>query len=103
MVEANPTIIPVAAGKGGVGKSFLTANLAIALAELGHSTIAVDMDLGGSNLHSFLGMQNRYPGIGDYLQARLGSLETLLVPTRVPHLSFLPDRCGARLRRLGLF
>ena len=90
MVAANSTIIPVAAGKGGVGKTFLTANLAIALAELGHSTIAVDMDLGGSNLHSFLGMPNRYPGIGDYLQAHTESLETLLVATSVPQLSFLP-------------
>ena len=89
-VEANPKIIPVAAGKGGVGKSFLTANLAISLAEAGHATVAVDMDFGGSNLHSFLGLQNRYPGIGDYLQARVGNLESLLVPTQLSHLSFLP-------------
>ncbi len=89
-MESNATIIPIAAGKGGVGKSFLTANLAIALAQSGHRTIAVDMDLGGSNLHSFLGMPNKYPGIGDYLQAKSGSLETLLVPAGVDNLWFLP-------------
>ena len=89
-MESNATIIPIAAGKGGVGKSFLTANLAMAMAQLGHRTIAVDMDLGGSNLHTFMGLANRYPGIGDYLQAKSGSLENLLVPTDVENFTFLP-------------
>ena len=89
-MEASATIIPIAAGKGGVGKSFLAANLAIALAQQGHRTIAVDMDLGGSNLHSFLGLPNRHPGIGDYLQAKSGTLESLLVPAGIDNLAFLP-------------
>jgi flagellar biosynthesis protein FlhG len=83
------TIIPVASGKGGVGKSFLTANLAIALAEKGASTLAIDLDLGGSNLHSFLGLPNRYPGVGDFLKARVGELEDLIVPTGITNLGFL--------------
>jgi len=58
------TIIPVAGGKGGVGKSFVTGNLAVALARRGHRTIAVDPDLGNSNLHSLLVLENRYPGWG---------------------------------------
>ena len=65
------TIIPIASGKGGVGKSFVSSNLAMALAQLGHRVIAVDLDFGGANLHSFLGLPNRYPGIGDFLQARI--------------------------------
>jgi len=84
------TIIPIASGKGGVGKTFLTANLAIALAEKGHPTVAVDMDLGGSNLHSFLSLPNRFPGIGDFLKARSTELEEMLVPTEIPNLKFLP-------------
>ena len=85
-----PKIVPIASGKGGVGKTFLTANLAIALAEAGHPTIAVDMDLGGSNLHSFLGLPNRFPGIGDFLKARSAELEELLVDTAAPNLRFIP-------------
>ncbi len=83
-------VIPVAAGKGGVGKTFLTANLSLALAEMGHRTIAVDLDLGGSNLHSFLGLPNRFPGVGDFLKARSAELDELLVPTENPNLRFLP-------------
>ena len=83
-------IIPVASGKGGVGKTFVTANLAIALAEMGHRVIAVDLDLGGSNLHSFLGLSNRYPGIGDFLKARTAELNELMVPCQTPNLHFIP-------------
>jgi flagellar biosynthesis protein FlhG len=84
------TIIPVAGGKGGVGKSLFTANLGIALAELGHAVIVADLDLGGSNLHSFLGLANDAPGIGDFLIARRGDLQDLLVPTATAGLRFLP-------------
>ena len=82
-------IIPIASGKGGVGKSFVSSNLAIALAQMGHQVIAVDLDFGGANLHSFLGLCNRFPGIGDFLQARVAELDELLVSTDIPNLQFL--------------
>jgi flagellar biosynthesis protein FlhG len=84
------TIIPVAGGKGGVGKTLFTANLGLALAGLGHATIVVDLDLGNSNLHSLLGMPNRFPGVGDYLRVGTEPLESFLVDTEVPKLRFLP-------------
>ncbi len=73
-----------------MGKSFITANVAIALAEMGHATIVADLDLGGSNLYGFLGMQNRYPGIGDFLKARSAELDQLVIRTDIPGLSYLP-------------
>lgn len=82
-------VIPIASGKGGVGKSFMSANLAIALAELGHRVVAADLDFGGSNLHSFLGVSNRHPGIGDFLKARGPELDELLVSSDNPNLFFL--------------
>lgn len=88
--NVNTTIIPVAGGKGGVGKSLITANLAIALSRMGHSVVAVDMDLGGSNLHSYLGLGNANPGIGDFIKLRDSALADYLVSTRWPGLSFLP-------------
>lgn len=84
------TIIPVASGKGGVGKTFLTANLAVALARRGQPTIAVDLDLGNSNLHSLLGLENRYPGVGEFLRGTTKCApEELIVPTSVPGLGFV--------------
>jgi flagellar biosynthesis protein FlhG len=91
-VMAEPTtIIPIAGGKGGVGKSFVTANLAVALARRGHRTIAVDLDLGNSNLHTLLGLENRYPGVGEYLKGTVTCAPAeLIVETRVPGLGFIP-------------
>lgn len=86
----DPIVIPVAGGKGGVGKSILAANLAVALAQSGVRVAAVDLDLGACNLFAFLGLPNRFPGIGDFLRARRGSLADLLVPTEVPGLLYLP-------------
>jgi len=83
------TIIPIASGKGGVGKSFLAANLAIALAKLGKQVIVADLDFGGSNLHTCLGLNNIYPGIGDFLRARYPKLKDLLVTTDDQNLKFL--------------
>lgn len=85
------TIIPIAGGKGGVGKSFVTANLAVALARRGHRTIAVDLDLGNSNLHSMLGLGNKYAGVGEYLRGTVKCEPAeLIVETSVPGLGFVP-------------
>ncbi len=84
------TIIPIGGGKGGVGKTMVATNLGIALSKLGHSTIIVDLDLGGSNLHSCLGFPNRHPGIGDYLRFQKIPFEELPIQTEWPNLKFIP-------------
>lgn len=84
------TIIPVAGGKGGTGKSITTANLAIALARRGHSVVAADLDLGGSNLHSYLGLPNDLPAIGDFLKQKDAEFDSFLHATPFTNLRFLP-------------
>lgn len=51
-----PAIYSIGGGKGGVGKSFVTASLGALLAGGGKSVALVDLDLGASNLHTFLGL-----------------------------------------------
>ena len=60
-------IIPVASGKGGVGKSLLSANLAIALGQAGKKVLLADLDLGASNLHLVLGVPSPATGLGTFL------------------------------------
>ena len=64
-------IIPVASGKGGVGKSLVAANLAIALGKAGKKVIIADLDLGASNLHLVLGQQAPKAGLGTYLSGSI--------------------------------
>ena len=51
-------IIAVASGKGGVGKTLITASLAVSLQRHGHRVLAVDADMGLRNLDLMFGMQD---------------------------------------------
>jgi flagellar biosynthesis protein FlhG len=84
------TIIPVASGKGGVGKTVFTANIGVSLARAGKTVILADLDLGGSNLHTALGEKNDKSGIGNYIYKQERSLESLLVETDERRLFFIP-------------
>ncbi len=55
----NTRIILICSGKGGVGKTTLTANLGIALAKQGVRTAVLDADFGLRNLDLLLGLENR--------------------------------------------
>ena len=83
-------IIPIAGGKGGVGKSILAANIALSMALYGKKTVLVDLDLGGSNLHTLLGMKNIHPGVGNFLSGKKCSVQDLAVPTEWENLFFIP-------------
>ena len=56
MDEHIPVIASVASGKGGVGKTFVTINLAALLAKKGKRVLAVDCDLGLANIDIMLGL-----------------------------------------------
>jgi flagellar biosynthesis protein FlhG len=83
-------IIPIASGKGGVGKTVLAANLALSLADGGRRTVVVDLDLGGSNLHTCLGIRNINPGVGNFLADPSRRLKDMLVQTQYRNLEFVP-------------
>ena len=58
-VDAKTRVIAVASGKGGVGKSSLTANLAAAFSGLGHKTGVLDADVYGYSIPQRLGIHQR--------------------------------------------
>lgn len=52
-------VITITSGKGGVGKTTTTANLAVALASLGDKVVCIDGDIGLRNLDIVLDLENR--------------------------------------------
>lgn len=79
----------VGGGKGGVGKSLLSSNLAIALSRLGNSVTAIDLDLGGANLHTTLGVELPRKTLSDFISGRVQSLKSCLIPSGLPRLDII--------------
>jgi flagellar biosynthesis protein FlhG len=83
-------IIPIASGKGGVGKSLVAANLAVALAQAGQRVVLADLDLGASNLHLVLGFHSPSKGIGTFLNNTKSDFSQIIAKTDVRGLRFIP-------------
>jgi flagellar biosynthesis protein FlhG len=74
------TLISVASGKGGVGKSVVSTNLALALAKAGRRVILADLDVGGADAHIMVGQLNPAVTLTDFLNKRVGRLEDVTIP-----------------------
>ncbi len=79
----------IGGGKGGVGKSLVTANVSICLALMGYKVVAVDLDLGGANLHTCLGLPIPELTLSDYISKKVAKFEDLLVRTPISNLSVI--------------
>jgi ATP-binding protein involved in chromosome partitioning len=81
--DSKTRVLLVASGKGGVGKSSVTANLSVALAERGHAVAVVDADVWGFSIPRMLGVQHA-PVV----------IDQMLVP---------PESHGVRCISMGFF
>lgn len=82
-------IIAVGGGKGGAGKSLLAANLGIFLSTLGKRVVLLDADLGGANLHTFVGVERPRVTLGDLFERRVARVEDVVVETTIAGLGLV--------------
>ena len=85
----NCKVWAIGGGKGGVGKSLVTANTAICLALMGYKVVAVDLDLGGANMHTCLGIPIPEKTLSDYISKKVAKISDLLVPTPIKNLHII--------------
>jgi flagellar biosynthesis protein FlhG len=88
--EGTPTLVAFGGGKGGIGKSLLSANFAAGLAQAGFHVLAVDLDLGDANLHTMAGVKDPATTLSDFISRRAPQLSELVLPTAIPNFSILP-------------
>jgi len=84
-------VISVISGKGGVGKTTVTANVGVALSMLGHKTVIIDTDLGLRNLDLALGLENNviYDMV-DLVTDKCRLREAIIKDERYGNLGFIP-------------
>ena len=85
----NNKILAIGGGKGGVGKSFVASNIGILLAQSGSKVILADLDLGGANLHTWLGVNSPSKSLSDFISRETLNISKLLISTKIPGLSLI--------------
>lgn len=78
----------VGGGKGGTGKSFVAGSIAFCLADMGKRVVLLDADLGGANLHSFVGIKRPDITLGEFFESGT-DLKDLVIPTGYDNLSII--------------
>lgn len=84
-------VITVTSGKGGVGKTTTTANLAVAMAESGQKVVCIDGDIGLRNLDVVMGLENRIVyDLVDVIEGRCRLKQAMIRDKRLEELYLIP-------------
>ena len=88
MMEASNKVLMVSGPSPGVGKSFVTANLAAVLAQTGQKVVVIDADMRKGHMHRFFDNCND-EGLSDYLCGQKEQ-EAVIQATKMENLAFIP-------------
>ena len=103
-------IIAVVSGKGGTGKTSFTANVGLALAQLGYKTLCLDCDITLRNLDMALGLSDQaMMDFSDVIKGRCSLSEAVVCREKYPNLDLLaaplcdgdPDLTPAQMQELA--
>jgi len=84
-------VVTITSGKGGVGKTTITANLAVSLAATGSRVVCIDADIGLRNLDVVMGLENRIVyDIVDIVEGRCRLRQAMIRDKRLPELHLIP-------------
>jgi septum site-determining protein MinD len=84
-------VLTITSGKGGVGKTTATANIAVALAASGAKVVCIDGDIGLRNLDVVLGLENRIVyDLVDVVEGRARLRQAMIKDKRLPELHLIP-------------
>jgi flagellar biosynthesis protein FlhG len=93
-------VIAVGGSKGGVGKSIISTNLGVLLANTGKQVVLIDLDIQGANLHLYMNQVRPHLSLDDFLQRRATRLEDTAVTTSYGPRLIAGSHQGLGLRQL---
>lgn len=79
----------IGGGKGGVGKSLISSSLAVSLTRQRHKVIAIDLDLGGANLHTSLGVDLPKQTLNDFISGKVPELKQCIIGSGIRNLDII--------------
>jgi len=87
--KSTPKILAIGGGKGGAGKSVFSTIVAFWLARTGHRTVLMDVDLGGANLHTLLGIKSPDRTLNDFITRKFDELGDICIDTSEKNLRLI--------------
>jgi flagellar biosynthesis protein FlhG len=87
--KSTPKILAIGGGKGGAGKSVFSTIMAFWLARTGHRTVLMDVDLGGANLHTLLGIKSPDRTLNDFITRKFDELGDICIDTSEKNLRLI--------------
>ena len=85
------TVITITSGKGGVGKTTTTSNVAVSLALEGQKVVCIDSDIGLRNLDVVMGLENRIVyDLVDAIEGRCRLRQAMIKDKHLPELYLIP-------------
>ena len=79
----------IGGGKGGIGKTLLASNMGIYLSWLNQRVVLVDLDLGGANLHTLLGVDPPNATLSDLMLGQTDDIQRVVQSTDTPNLKII--------------
>ncbi len=86
---STPKILAIGGGKGGAGKSVFSTIMAFWLARIGNRTVLMDIDLGGANLHTLIGIKSPDRTLNDFITRKYEELEDICIDTSEKNLRLI--------------
>ncbi|MGA9175975.1 MAG: P-loop NTPase [Desulfobacterales bacterium] len=87
--KSTPKILAIGGGKGGAGKSVFSTIMAFWLARMGHRTVLMDVDLGGANLHTLLGIKSPDRTLNDFITRKFNDLGDICIDSSEKNLRLI--------------
>lgn len=103
--KKKPLIIAIGGGKGGVGKSMVSSNLAVHYSQAGFKVVLLDLDFGAANLHTIFGIRKPSKSFAEYFLHPKSDLREHLIDSNLPNLhigagsGFVPELANLKYQQ----